>query len=83
MSDIEKLLPCPFYGAEATEITDVHDLEECGNFEYEDCPCELYEDSGNFGYYTIVCSANRGGCGSSSGYFPTKEQAIEAWNKRV
>lgn len=82
-ADTRKMAPCPFCGKDVAVLTDMHDLEECANFEDEDCPCEQYEPSGRCGYYTVVCNANKGGCGSSSGYFPTEQQAIQAWNKRV
>ncbi len=82
MEDIE-LKPCPFCGANVAELTNAHDLEECGNFEDENCPCEQYEDCGACGYHTIVCNVNNGGCGASSGYFSTEELAIKAWNRRA
>ena len=77
-----KLKSCPFCGANAAELTNAHNLEECANFEDENCPCEQYEDCGACGYYTVVCNANNGGCGAASGYFPTEELAISAWNHR-
>lgn len=79
---MEELKKCPFCGAKVAEISNAHDLEECGNFEHEDCPCNLYEDAGDCDYYTVVCSMDKGGCGSSSGYFATKELAFKAWNRR-
>lgn len=33
--------------------------------------------------YYAVCDYNKGGCGASSGYCRTEEEAIEAWNRRV
>ena len=82
MSEVIELKPCPFCGGEVAEITNAHELEDCASFESEGCPCELYEDSGFCSLYSIVCSMNRGGCGSSSGYFSTEEKAVEAWNRR-
>lgn len=35
----------------------------------------------DYGQYHAVCSARDGGCGASSGYFESKEEAAEAWNK--
>lgn len=79
----EQLKPCPFCGSEVAEITDAHDLEECGNFEDEGCPCEQYENPGSCGFITIVCNKNKGGCGASSGYYPMAERAVKAWNRRI
>ncbi|MGN0444222.1 MAG: hypothetical protein ACI4F5_06380 [Acutalibacteraceae bacterium] len=63
-------------------MTDAHDLEECSNFDYDNCPCNEYEPS-PCELITVVCNVNKGGCGASSGYYPTKKEAIEAWNRRV
>lgn len=43
------------------------------------------------GWYQVCCSAyqdyssgrNDGGCGAASGYAPTREEAIEKWNRRA
>ena len=36
------------------------------------------------GYYVVCYSRNKGkGCGSSTGWHETEQEAIEAWNKRV
>lgn len=73
---------CPFCGADVAEMLNAHDLEECGNFECDCCPCEQYEDVGRCEFHTVVCSINKGGCGASSGYFETEERAAQAWNNR-
>lgn len=78
-----ELLPCPFCGNTSLELTNIHDLEDCGNFDTDDCPCEKYENPGACGYYTVVCNFNKGGCGAISGYYSTKERAIAAWNRRT
>ena len=78
----QNLKPCPFCGKMVTVITDAHDLEECSNFESKNCPCSEYELN-SCAYNTVVCSVTDGGCGASSGYYPTIGQAIEAWNKRT
>ena len=82
MEDI-RLKPCPFCGATVAQFTNAHDLEECGNFEDENCPCERYEQPRNCSFISIVCNMNKGGCGSSSGYFSTEKQAAEEWNRRA
>lgn len=51
-----ELLPCPFCGNTSLELTNIHDLEDCGNFDTDDCPCEKYENPGACGYYTVVCN---------------------------
>lgn len=33
--------------------------------------------------YAVSCDMNEGGCGGSSGFYETKEEAIEAWNRRT
>lgn len=32
--------------------------------------------------YQVICSANQGGCGSSSGWRKSKEETILLWNTR-
>lgn len=56
------------------------------NSELKACPfCgktdSVYVDKENE-LYQVVCYSTRGGCGASSGYIDTKEEAIENWNKR-
>lgn len=67
-----KLLRCPFCGGKIIEFDSCQGLEDCVNFE----KCE------ENGYYAIVCSGNKGGCGASTGYFVTKREAVVAWNRR-
>lgn len=33
--------------------------------------------------YSVCCDYLKGGCGSTSGFRETKEEAIELWNKRI
>lgn len=58
----------------------------CGSNEIVVCTsCDLFrqiEENGEFGYYA-VCDAQRGGCGSSTGWHTTKKEAIDAWNRRA
>ena len=32
--------------------------------------------------YCVICDADRGGCGSSSGWYYSEESAVKAWNER-
>lgn len=64
---------CPFCGKNAASISTAKGMEECENFERcIDCA-----------YVTVVCDFNKGGCGASSGYRCTEEEAILAWNERA
>lgn len=68
-----ELKPCPMCGeTKAIKISNCIRLEECDSFEY----C----DKGTF--KLVVCDYSNGGCGASSGYRPTVQKAIEAWNTR-
>lgn len=31
----------------------------------------------------VICSATKGGCGTSSGYALSKDDALELWNRRT
>lgn len=37
----------------------------------------------NFRDYAVICSANIGGCGASTGHYEKEPEAIEAWNRRA
>ena len=80
MSENVELKPCPFCGGENIEFCTCKELEDCAN--YEKCQSISFGDL-QFMFYIIVCNKNKGGCGASSGYYPTKEKAIEAWNRRI
>lgn len=78
---MDKLNVCPFCGKDVAEISSVRDCEECANFEDEMCP--EFEKNGSCSGKFIVCNFNKGGCGASSGWYPTVEEAVIAWNKRA
>ena len=65
---MKELKICPFCGNEKVIV-----LEESGN-------SEIFENIRN---YVICCDFNNGGCGATSGYRISEEEAIEAWNKRA
>ena len=58
----------------------------CGNFELSFLvSAETYSDSDSSGPldFLIICDPDDGGCGVSTGPYPTKEEALAAWNKRI
>lgn len=77
-----ELMACPFCGKNAAEIKTAHDLEECGNWEDDVCPCVAAESADYCGAYIVVCNMEKGGCGASSCYCSSPGQAAEAWNRR-
>ena len=62
-----ELLPCPFCGK---------------NVQFVGTSGEIDGDSDNKDSFAVCCSFNSGGCGATSGYRETKEEAIKAWNMR-
>ena len=77
-----ELKPCPHCGKNVAEVTNVKDIEECGKFESTDCPCFSFEPDPDCYMKTVVCCVNKGGCGASSGWKESEEEAIKAWNTR-
>ena len=80
--EMVKLMPCPFCGADAAKISTAMQLEECAMAESEECPARKDADAAKCGYKTVVCDVNKGGCGAASGFMPTEEEAVRAWNRR-
>jgi len=72
-------LPCPFCGKSEAIV-----LQSSGEYELENFEI----DSGNDGQWHVVCAANkigkngRMGCGASTGFSNSEEEAIEYWNTR-
>lgn len=68
-----ELKPCPFCGQDIARFVTCHEVEACGEF-YR-CNHE--------GSYAVICSFLYGGCGSSSGFYQSRQEAAEAWNQRA
>lgn len=85
---MENILPCPFCGkAESPSVETARSCEDCMHFEDEEkCPAyEPFDDEweDRCPFKTVVCTFDKGGCGASGGWYPTREKAIAAWNKRM
>ena len=64
-----KLRRCPFCGGEVATVVRLG---------------EIGEDYVHPEYFEVICDAQNGGCGAAiGGEYPTEEEAISAWNKRV
>ena len=55
-----ELKPCPYCGEKVTVMTNAHDLEECSNFEDDNCHCNEFEST-PCEYKTVVCDVTKGG----------------------
>lgn len=72
-----KLKSCPHCEKETTDIVDCSETTcafaiDC--FCTETCLNKMY---------AVVCNRTKGGCGATGGYYRTKEEAIEAWERRA
>ena len=77
------LKPCPFCGMNVAEPTSLLECELCANFE-DDELCPNYDSCGSDGCgHFVACNVNKGGCGASTGWYQTVEEAINAWNRRA
>lgn len=68
-----ELKRCPFCKGQNINIIACYD-DACENVYCEGCDKVRY---------TVVCNAQRGGCGAICGWKATKEDAITAWNTRI
>lgn len=78
----KNLKRCPFCGKSVASLTTAKELEDCLNFEDEDCCPDCLDWAGSCGLHAVICGITDGGCGASSGYYPSAEKAIAAWNCR-
>lgn len=65
--------PCPFCGNSNIVLTVCSDTM-CDDKDCAGCRCRTY---------AVCCNLHDGGCGATSGYRQTPEEAIEAWEMRV
>lgn len=63
---------CPFCGKRVAIFARCQEMQICT--EYRKC-----QESH---YVCVVCSFSRQGCGASTGFFPSREEAAAAWNRR-
>lgn len=88
MSNIN-LRKCPFCGADVAVVTTVKELQDCKHFEDGMCPRFEYNDYESEGWewdcsmFSVVCDYTNGGCGASTGWKKTVQEAVEDWNKRT
>ena len=68
------LLSCPFCGKKNTARS-----QNMSEYEKE----TFGEESGNYQQWHVVCDANNLGCGASTGFFDSEEDAIKSWNTRA
>jgi hypothetical protein len=68
---VTELNPCPFCGS--TTAPTVMNQNEAQ---------WLYNDAENLSM-VVCCAAKKFGCGASTGFCDTAEQAVEAWNRRA
>lgn len=64
--------PCPFCGNAYPIFANCMEMQICEDF----------RSCGDGHYFTAICSFKNKGCGASTGFYPTKEEAAAAWNER-
>lgn len=75
--------PCP--ELESSKDVVLAPCPHCGrqeSVEFNNRSDEL-EELDVFGWWRVICSGNASGCGSSSGYWETQEEAAQHWNARM
>ena len=68
---MSELKPCPFCGNKKISVV-------VDNAEYSLGLVDESETS-----FKVMCSSTSCGCGASSGWHNTREEAINAWNTRI
>jgi transcription elongation factor Elf1 len=70
---LRELLPCPFCGrttsVKATTWHEINDRDQSGTTKRDRI-------------YTVICSAIKGGCGTTCGYEDSENAAVRKWNFR-
>lgn len=67
------LEPCPFCGLDKALFTNCQEVEACAD----------YKRCADSHYFAVVCSCGDKGCGASTGFWPTREEAAKHWNQRT
>lgn len=67
---MEELKPCPYCGKKNPFLGAENEIRIA------------YEGDGNE-VFAVCCDYTDGGCGACGGYRETKEEAVEAWNRRA
>ena len=70
-----ELKPCPFCGKTNLFVGTEEEIE------LQDEEDENYRVNSHT--YCVCCDMHKGGCGASSGFRFTVDEAIEAWNRRA
>lgn len=76
-------------GLRDRDIAEIQEKLKSHNSRLRDCPfcggkniCIIDESEPEHPEFAVCCDMTEGGCGATSGYRRTKEEAIEAWNRR-
>lgn len=76
-------------GLSSKGIAEIQEKLKSYNSGLRDCPfcggkniCIIDESEPEHPEFAVCCDMTEGGCGATSGYRRTKEEAIEAWNRR-
>lgn len=71
-----KLKPCPFCGEDMSVFC--YSAAQIGMLDEDDPNYDnaVFE-------FAVCCDFHLGGCGATSGYRDTAEEAVEAWNRRA
>ena len=76
------LAPCPHCGSiSAPEFTTACDCETCSATS-DGCEQFIADDECDCKVHFVVCNARKGGCGASSGWASSAEDAAYNWNLR-
>ncbi len=75
----DELKPCPFCGGVEHIKPDFDEVF----FDTKHLDDYFDEENATWTGFYVICNDLEGGCGASSGYEHTEEEAIAAWNRRA